>query len=549
MNKYIGLIIVILLGCIPLFPLLHFGLPVTHDGQDHVARIANFYMSLSEGNVIPRWAGNLNWGYGHPILMFLYPLPSYFSSLFHFFGFSFIDSLKIVFGLSFILSGIGMYFWIRNIFGEKAGVLAAVLYMYAPYRFVDLYVRGAIGEHVAFAFIPFVFYFMFKESKKQSLFYALCISLSLSCLLLSHNAIAVMFLPLIAIYGVYLIIISKNKRLLTASYILSGFLGIGLSAFFLFPAYFEGKYTLRDIVTGKNQYRANFVESVFDFFVLSWSFGGSKFLSKQIGLTQAVGVMLGIFFAVKYHLSKQRFLCLVFLIAFFSSLFLMLPVSDIIWQKITLIQKFQFPWRFLSVTVWAAAILPVYPLLYIKKKKLAAWYVVCLSSIAVILCFPYYYQTNGYISRPDSFYRAVYSGTTDTGESSPIWSVRFMEHAAPHDAEVIDKKAVIKKLSRTSTKRTYNILVQNETARVRDNTLYFPGWHVFINGIETPIEFQDKSNRGLITYYVPKGNNSVTVEFTDTKLRMISNYLSILSLIIFLAILSFTSIIYLKKRS
>ena len=65
----------LILSLIPLINLLTPGLPVTHDGQDHVARIANFYLSLSEGHMVPRWAGNLDWGFGHPILMFLYPLP------------------------------------------------------------------------------------------------------------------------------------------------------------------------------------------------------------------------------------------------------------------------------------------------------------------------------------------------------------------------------------------------------------------------------------------------------------------------------------------
>ena len=72
-----NLIVLVLIAALPLLPFLHPGLPITHDGADHVARIANFYQNLGEGNLIPRWAGNLNWGYGHPILMFLYPLPSH----------------------------------------------------------------------------------------------------------------------------------------------------------------------------------------------------------------------------------------------------------------------------------------------------------------------------------------------------------------------------------------------------------------------------------------------------------------------------------------
>ena len=60
LKKYWGFILIILLGVVPVLDLLHPGLPITHDGQDHVARIANFYASLTQGNLIPRWAGNLN---------------------------------------------------------------------------------------------------------------------------------------------------------------------------------------------------------------------------------------------------------------------------------------------------------------------------------------------------------------------------------------------------------------------------------------------------------------------------------------------------------
>src|SRR3989338_5991191 len=115
-NKHLVLLLLIILSIIPVLDLFHPGLPVTHDGQDHVARIANFYQNLREGIIIPRWAGNLNWGYGHPILMFLYPLPSYIVSLFHFLGLSLVDSTKLVFGLAFVASGVTMYLWMKTHF-------------------------------------------------------------------------------------------------------------------------------------------------------------------------------------------------------------------------------------------------------------------------------------------------------------------------------------------------------------------------------------------------------------------------------------------------
>src|SRR5258705_9377068 len=116
MKYKLYLLILILISLIPLLDLLHPGLPLTHDGRDHVARIANFYENLSQGVVIPRWAPNLNWGYGHPILEFLYPLPSYVASLFHYLNFSLVDSVKIVFALGMTLSGVGMFLWLSEIF-------------------------------------------------------------------------------------------------------------------------------------------------------------------------------------------------------------------------------------------------------------------------------------------------------------------------------------------------------------------------------------------------------------------------------------------------
>src|SRR4029079_11396276 len=113
-TRYFGFFLVGIIGLIPLIGLFHSGLPLTHDGMDHVARIANFYQSLSEGNIIPRWAANLNWGYGHPILEFLYPLPSYLASFFHFIGFSLVGSTKIVFGIGIVLSLVSMYLWLSQ---------------------------------------------------------------------------------------------------------------------------------------------------------------------------------------------------------------------------------------------------------------------------------------------------------------------------------------------------------------------------------------------------------------------------------------------------
>lgn len=521
------LLFFLIIGFISLLDLFHPGLPITHDGQDHVARIANFYQNLSEGNIIPRWAGNLNWGYGHPILMFLYPLPSYLASFFHLLGFSFVDSTKLVFGTAFILSGLTMYLWIREFLDEKAALIAGIFYMFAPYRFVDLYVRGAIGEHVFFIFPPLVLYFLFKLSQKPRLGYVAGGAFSLAGMILSHNALSLMFLPLIFIYGIYLLLQVKEKKPYAIRYTLITVLGFLLSAFFWGPAFFEGKYTLRDIVTkGNISGFENFSRLIWS----PWSYGGTGVFSVQLGILQWLGILIAPFLIWILHKRKNKiwifFTFLFFL--FWGSIFLMLLSSQSVYKAITLLQKFQFAWRFLSLAIFPPAVF-LGLLVYLLPNRLKLVALGCFFIIAFWLNKDYWHA-KGFLTKPESSYTGIYPGTTDTGESSPRWSVRFMERKAKTHLEVISGEAKITGKERRSTKHEYTVETSKKS-RLRENTLYFPGWEVLVDGQKVNIEFQDPQNRGLMTFYVPEGVHNVSVIFEETKLRKFANLISLSSIL------------------
>lgn len=527
---FIGLIV---LSFVPLFDLFHSGLPITHDGQDHVARIANFYQNLSEGNIIPRWAGNLNWGYGHPILEFLYPLPSYIASFFHFLGFSLIDSIKIVFGMGMMLSGISMYLWLSSFLGKSAGFIGGILYMFAPYRFVNLYVRGDIGEHLAFVFIPLVFYFILKLSVKVKTRYVFGGAFSLAFLILSHNAVSMMLTPAILAYAFYFFLRARFNRSLILSILCLIFLGFGLSAFFWIPGLFEGKYTLRNIVTARS-YLDRFVNTE-TLLYGPWNYGGTGKFSVQLGILQWVFLILSplTVFILKKKQDRKSLLVLGTIAYLLLAIFLMMSISSFVWEKIIILQNFQFPWRFLSVTVFASAILGGFFVSIISTRFRIA--VISLLVILILLFNKNYWHAQGYLSKPESFFTGIYDGTTDTGESAPIWSVRFMEKRPKSKIEVISGKAEIREIKRTFTTRKYKILAFGKS-RILENTLYFPGWSIFVNGSKTDIEFQDPQNRGLITFFVEKGEHNVYIEFKETKLRLTADIISFFSLFFILTL-------------
>lgn len=524
-------ILLILLSCIPLLDLLRQGLPVTHDGQDHVARIANFYQSLSEGNLIPRWGGNLNWGYGHPVLMFLYPLPSYITSVFHLIGFSFVDGVKITFAIAFVASTLGMFLWAKNEWGIIPATGAAVLYGFAPYRFVDLYVRGALGEHVAFVFPPLILAGISGVSRGKNIhIWGPVTSVAVTGLLLSHNAVSLMMIPVIFLYALYVYYSDKNSMKFIVRVSVFSLIGILISSFFLIPAFLEGKYTLRDIVTG-SETLTRFVPAE-NFFISEWNYGGTASFSKEIGVVQWLVVGLAVLFVFKTGKKYKTFL-LLFLGLFAGSLFLMTDTSAAIWKTFSILQKFQFPWRFLTVSVFATSAMAAI-VIYLLPKGIQR-FILGLLIVSSVVSTSHMWKAGSYKQYPESFFTDIYNSTTDTGESSPIWSVRFMEKRPAAHIEVVEGVIEVQTNDRKSTYHAYTIRA-NEQSRVVENTLYFPGWNVYVDGKPVPVEFQDPKYRGLMTFRLDPGVHTVIVQFTETKLRTAANILTLAGIIAFVAV-------------
>lgn len=200
--------------CIPLiWPLLQPGFFVTDDGNWMIIRLSAFHQTLRSGQFPVRFLYPLNHGFGYPVTNFLYPLPFYMGEIIHLFGFGFVDSIKILFILSFILGAFFMYLY--------AGFFAAVIYSYMPYRLFDVYKRGSLGESVAFIFLPLIFYLV--DKKRIAL-----ASIATAALITSHNVTAFIFLPVIFLY-------SKNIKLILMALI--------LSAWFWLPALYDLQFT------------------------------------------------------------------------------------------------------------------------------------------------------------------------------------------------------------------------------------------------------------------------------------------------------------------
>jgi hypothetical protein len=103
-----------------------------------------------------------------------------------------------------------------------------------------------------------------------------------------------------------------------------------------------------------------------------------------------------------------------------------------------------------------------------------------------------------------------------------------MEHAAKAPVEVISGNSKITPLKRTTTVHEYSI-VATTPSQILENTLYFPGWKVYIDGVATDIQFQDPHHRGIMTFYVAEGEHTIKIVFENTRLRTVSSIISVIS--------------------
>ena len=73
-RKFLLFLVFLLLIFIPTKSYFHEGFPYTHDGENHLARFANYKIALKEGQFPPRFAPNLMSNYGYPVFNFTYPV-------------------------------------------------------------------------------------------------------------------------------------------------------------------------------------------------------------------------------------------------------------------------------------------------------------------------------------------------------------------------------------------------------------------------------------------------------------------------------------------
>jgi len=541
--KIIFLILVFSLILPAILPLFHKDFFRMHD-YTHVARLYEMDKALKDGHFPVRWVQDLGWGYGMPLFNFYAPLPYYFAEIFHLLGFSFLISIKIIFGLTFLISFAGMYLLVKQFFGKQAAFLSAIAFVYSPYRAVDFYVRGALGELFAISLIPWAIWSLAKLTEKKSRKTLALASFILACLFLSHTVLTLMCLPALFFITLFFILVAKDKIKSLIFSLYSFILGFGLASFFLIPAFFERKFTkVSQLTQGFSHYSHHFLYFR-QFLYGNWGYGGSvdsipDLMSFHLG---KIHLFLGLWtltlslsWLIKHKWEKKNLIIcfFAFLISFFA--FLSTYHAKFIWDTIPLMSYIQFPWRFNSLIIVFLAFLTGGSCFYLEKitgKKIA--FLFLLGSVFILLkANIHYFQPEKYISANDYYYtdenliKKRMSGIIP--DYIPIDVKKDLQEIAIQPYKVIEGKPSIKVVE-NKTQRLILGIENGSRARIQVNRFYFPGWKAWLDN--KLIKLKYKANNGIIYVNIPKGNYLLNIKLTRTKLRLFSEIVSLLSLLI-----------------
>ena len=535
-----------------LSPLFHSGFFTIHD-DEQIARLFDLNQAIFSGNIPPRIAPNLGFGYGYPFFNFYPPFAYYISEIFHLLGVGYIDSTKCMIAAGFIFSAYFMYLFSKEVFGKWEAILSSAAYTFISYHAVDVYVRGALAEFFAFVFLPLIFWTLLKLQKEIKTRYVIFGAFAVAGLILSHNLIAFMSTPFIALWIIYLYIASKyEKKFLLNSFLLF-IIGFGLSSYFFLPSFFERGYTLINILTSElANYSLHFV-CVHQLWDSPWGYGGSipgcyDGISFEIGKIQIILSIIAFLLAcvgLKNNKQKKE-IHIIFLFSFFLFLatFFMVKYAKPLWDLIPPLWYVQFPWRFLMFTSFFSSFLSAGAVSFIKSEKVKGLVVVLLVIFLIGFSYNRFFPQR-FFNTTDSEYTSLEKIRWETSSLAYEYVPKgiSIKKSKENTTQVNISKSEIKKSSFdvvsgemsvkeiTDNPQEKRFTVKAKSAGIfRINTFSFPGWTVYINNQR--VNFTDNNKLKLIDVPVKSGVNLIEAKFTDTPIRSAGNTVSLLSIIL-----------------
>lgn len=542
---------IVLLSLVAIWPLLSGDLLLTGD-TSHVVRIYEMHRCINDGQLPCRWVPDLGNGYGYPLFNYYPPLPYYVGAALHWLGFSYVTSADLLAVVGLVGAGFSMFALARRFWGDLGGLVSAIAYTYAPYLALDVYMRGAIAELWALAVLPALFLAIYELIDSARVRFVPLVALLGALLLLSHNLVAMIAAPALALWAIVFLVRYGRDAIRPALLLgTASVWAIGLAAFFTLPVLLEGDLVQLDTLSRfPFRYFDNFA-SVSNLFLLrsndySFLLSGRSGTPVQIGWFHWGIAALALPTAVLLHRSDRRTTAIViglFALFFATGVVMSISASKPIWDQFDSLRFIQFPWRYLGLVSFATAALAGSTLSLLRGRPRWQQGLYAVGLIALFVAsgwtsFRPYHSCN--LSDRDVLSASI----SPSEKQDPIcaklieapWSAAITDYL-PADvqqipglpsspATVVDGAARVAAPERGSDWLNLDVDAASPS-RIDAPIFEFPNWRVRIDDKAVP--HTASQPYGLIQFAVPAGRHHVELRLEDTNVRRLGNAFSLVS--------------------
>lgn len=541
-NKIIDYIIIFILAIIVSIPLMNSEFDIYRDdGIQHIARLMGTYQTITEGEYPPVIMSNFCNNFGYSWSIFYSPFTAFVPLIFRIFTSSFELVLKLFIVLCGFLSGIAMYEFVKKVTKNRyAGLLSAAIYIFAPYRLTDMYMRIAVSELASFIFLPIVFHGMYNifNDEQKSTKKSLLLTLGAVGLILSHIVIAMYTAIICFIYLLINIKKLKDKKILKM-------LGINiilillLSSFYLLPMLEHRLSTEYEVFKdGRMERTQELIRNKVDPIDLVYTEDNELIL--EIGFITIIGLILTILAFKKIDKSYKKLYCFSLITGI---LCVILSLRFFPFERLPAIFKMiQFTFRLLEFSsFFFAFIAAINYSVVIKNFNMRD---VCILSLITILLVVPLKKNLDHDSEwsEDKLWPSV-AVTQRTGrvhagcatfEYLPSKAFENLDYIKTREnrAYILSGNATIYNEEKNGTNMRFDILDVSDNTVIELPYIYYLGYTVEIVDNNGNIEKLDtfESENGFVAINIKDGiEGEVVIKYTGSLLMQISYIISIVT--------------------
>ena len=532
-NNFFCISIIAAMAALAMISSIYNGIPGGNDLPQHYQFASTIYHSILSGEIYPSWANLPNQGYGDIGLRFYPPFAYYVLSLARMVAGNWFDASLLTFFLIFWIGGIGAYFWAKEEFSVNQSLLAAGIYIFAPYHVNQIYNNFLYAEFAASAVLPFCFLFISRVCKKGNYGSTLGLAVSFGLLLVTHLPSSIIGSLTFLIYSVCLVRRKTAFKTLT-KLITAVFCGLIASSFYWLRMVTEMswvKHSSETYFQNQFDYHENFL--LFPVHLLNYE---NDILSLWLADLMNLAIILIAIPSIVLLFRKRHLVSKFFFSAalvFIFSVIMTTPLSRPIWDNVNFLQKVQFPWRWLGVASLSGAIFSssgVYRAAELINQNKSRFITFGLGAVLIFFTFvTAFVIKQAFYSSRESFNEQI--ANVSGGNSFDCWWTIW---AAPSALDVKEKVTIENRQAEVrqwaSTERAFSVSA-GQSSSVRIASFYYPYWQAKVNGHLAEVA---KTSDGVILIALPPEECFVQLSFTEPRFVKIAFVLSAMMWTVFL---------------